>query len=182
MRAALLKAPGNLTVDQVATAECPAGGLLVKVKACSICTTDVKMSIHGQRDLVCPRILRHEIAGVVIATDSASFGKGERVQIAPGLPCGKCAVCKGGITNLCEHIGILGFTCDGGFAQYLAVPAESVSCGGTNLIPQNMTFEEATFAEPLACCLNGQDLVHLGNGDTVLVWGAGQIGCLHTMK
>ena len=181
MKAAVLKAPGEMIVDQVPNPECPAGGLLVEVRACSICATDIKMSIHGQRDLICPRILGHEVAGIVFATDSNSFKEGDRVQIAPGFLCGECAACTSGFTNMCKDIDILGFTLDGGFAQYITVPAKSITCKGVSIIPGNITFEEATLAEPLACCLNGQDRVQVGEGDTVLVWGAGSIGCLHTM-
>jgi len=181
MRAAVLKALRNLAIDRVPSPECPAGGFLVEVKACSICATDVKMSVQGQRDLVYPRILGHETAGIVVATDNNSFKEGDRVQIAPGLPCGDCAFCRSGITNLCKDIGIIGFTFDGGFAQYLAVPAKGIACNGVSIIPEGLTFEEATFAEPLACCLNGQDRVGVEEGDTVLIWGAGPIGCLHTM-
>jgi L-iditol 2-dehydrogenase len=183
MKAALLKAPGHLVVTEVPDPECLVKGLLVKVEACSICTTDVKMFMHGQRDLVCPRILGHEMAGVVVETraDNASFKRGDRVQIAPGLSCGKCPACQQGVTNQCEAIGIFGFTHHGGFAQYLAVPPESIASGGVNLIPGGLTFEEATFAEPLACCLNGQERVHLSSKDAVLILGAGPIGCLHTL-
>ena len=183
MKAALLESPGRLVITQVPDPEPPAKGLVVKVEACSICATDIKMFKHGHRDLVYPRILGHEIAGVVIKTGSGDipFKNGERVQIAPGITCNTCPACQQGASNQCDHIGILGFTHHGGFAQYLSVPAESVACGAVNLIPSGLTFVEATFAEPLACCLNGQELVHLDSRDTVLILGAGPMGCLHTM-
>jgi L-iditol 2-dehydrogenase len=183
MRAALLKAPGKLVITEVPKPECPAGGLLVKIEACSICTTDVKMFYRGQRDLIYPRILGHEIAGMIVGadTDDNSFKKGDEVQIAPGISCGKCPYCQQGATNQCERIGIFGFIHHGGFAQYLAVPPESIRCKGVNLIPEGLTFEEATLAEPLACCLNGLERVGLTDRDTVLIFGAGPIGCLHAM-
>jgi len=182
-RAALLKAPRKLVVTEIPKPECPSGGLLVKVEACSICTTDVKMFYRGQRDLIYPRILGHEIAGVIVESDAndSSFKKGDGVQIAPGISCGKCLSCQQGATNQCEYIGIFGFTHHGGFAQYLAVPPESIRCKGVNLIPEGLTFEEATLAEPLACCLNGLERLRLTNRDTVLIFGAGPIGCLHAM-
>jgi len=183
MKAALLKSPGQLVITQVPTPEPPAEGLLVKVEACSICATDIKMFRYGQRDLIYPRILGHEVAGVVIETGAGNvpFRSEDRVQIAPGISCGKCPACQQGAPNQCDHIGILGFTHHGGFAQYLAVPAESVACGAVNLIPAGLSFIEATFAEPLACCLNGQEHVRLDGKDAVLILGAGPIGCLHTM-
>ncbi|MBE9483116.1 MAG: alcohol dehydrogenase catalytic domain-containing protein, partial [Chloroflexi bacterium] len=183
MKAALLESPGRLVITQIPDPEPPAKGLVVKVEACSICATDIKMFKHGHRDLVYPRILGHEVAGVVIKTGTGDipFRNGERVQIAPGITCNACPACQQGASNQCDHIGILGFTHHGGFAQYLLVPAESVACGAVNLIPSGLTFVEATFAEPLACCLNGQELVHLDSRDTVLILGAGPMGCLHTM-
>jgi L-iditol 2-dehydrogenase len=183
MKAALLESPGQLVISQVLDPEPPLKGLVVKVEACSICATDIKMFRHGQRDLIYPRILGHEVAGVVTETGTGDipFRSGERVQIAPGITCGKCPACQQGASNQCDHIGILGFTHHGGFAQYLAVPAESVACGAVNLIPSGLTFVEATFAEPLACCLNSQELVRLDSKDAVLILGAGPMGCLHTM-
>jgi len=183
MKAALLKSPGQLVITQVPDPEPPAKGLVVKVEACSICATDIKMFRHGQRDLIYPRILGHEIAGVVIETGTGDipFRSGERVQIAPGISCNRCPACQQGAPNQCDHIGILGFTHHGGFAQYLAVPAQSVACGAVNLIPSGLTFVEATFAEPLACCLNGLELVRLDSKDVVLILGAGPMGCLQTM-
>lgn len=183
MKAALLKSPGQLVITQVPDPEPPAKGLVVKVEACSIYATDIKMFRHGQRDLIYPRILGHEIAGVVIETGTGDipFRSGERVQIAPGISCNRCPACQRGAPNQCDHIGILGFTHHGGFAQYLAVPAESVACGAVNLIPSGLSFVEATFAEPLACCLNGLERVRLDSKDVVLILGAGPMGCLHTM-
>ncbi|HEX73955.1 MAG TPA: alcohol dehydrogenase catalytic domain-containing protein [Dehalococcoidia bacterium] len=183
MKAALLKSPGELVITQVPDPQLPPKGLVVKVEACSICATDIKMFRHGQRDLIYPRILGHEIAGVVTETSTGDipFKRGERVQIAPGISCNRCLACQRGAPNQCDHIGIFGFTHHGGFAQYLAVPTQSIACGGVNLIPSGITFVEATFAEPLACCLNGQELVRLDSQDVVLILGAGPMGCLHTM-
>ena len=183
MKAALLESPGQLVITQVPDPEPPAKGLVVKVEACSICATDIKMFRHGHRDLIYPRILGHEVAGVVVETGTGDipFKNGERVQIAPGITCNTCPACQQGASNQCDHIGILGFTHHGGFAQYLVVPAESVACGAVNVIPSGLSFVEATFAEPLACCLNGQERVRLDSKDTVLILGAGPMGCLHTM-
>ena len=183
MKAAILKAPGNLVLAETAMPLCPAGGLIVKTQACSICTTDVKMFYHGQRDLVYPRILGHEIAGLVAESRApdAIFKPGNRVQIAPGVNCGGCLACHRGADNQCDRIGIFGFNHDGGFAEYLAVPPQSVRYGGINLIPEGLSFEEAALAEPLASCLNGQQLAGVAEGDTVLIIGAGPLGLLHAM-
>jgi len=183
MKAAILKAPGHLILTEKTMSSCPAGGLIVKTQVCSICTTDAKMFYHGQRDLVYPRILGHEVSGLVAESRAPDtmFQQGNRVQIAPGIGCGDCLACRQGADNQCDHIGIFGFNHDGGFAEYLAVPPQSVRYGGINLIPTELSFEEAALAEPLASCLNGQQLASVTEGDTVLILGAGPLGLLHAM-
>ena len=183
MKAAILKAPGCLVLEEVAMPSCPKGGLVVKTQTCSICTTDAKMFHYGQRDLVYPRILGHEVAGVVVESRASGsmFQTGDRVQVAPGITCGRCHACRRGADNQCDHIGIFGFNHDGGFAEYLAVPPVSVRYGGINLIPEGLSSEEASLAEPLASCLNGQQLAGVTKGDIVLILGAGPIGLLHAM-
>lgn len=183
MKAAILKAPGHLMLDEVATPLCPDGGIVVKTQACSICSTDVKMFQRGHRDANYPRILGHEVTGVVVEshTQGDMFQAGDRVQIYPGICCGHCPACRRGIDNQCEHIGIIGFNHDGGFAEFLVVPPQSVAGDGVNLIPEGVSYEEAALTEPLASCLNGQQLAGVTEGDTVLILGAGPIGLLHAM-
>lgn len=183
MKAAILKAPGHLMLDEVAMPLCPDGGLVVKTQACSICSTDVKMFQRGHRDVHYPRILGHEVTGVVVEsrTSGDMFQAGDRVQIFPGICCGLCPACRRGIDNQCEHIGIIGFSHDGGFAEFLVVPPQSVAGGGVSLIPRGVSYEEAALTEPLASCLNGQQLAGVTEGDTVLILGAGPIGLLHAM-
>ncbi|MCP8305525.1 MAG: alcohol dehydrogenase catalytic domain-containing protein [archaeon] len=183
MKAAILKAPRRLVIEEVSKPRCPPGGLLLETQICSICSTDVKMLYYGQRDLVYPRILGHEVTGVVVENRShdTTFKIGARVQVAPGLSCGECAPCRRGADNHCDHIGIIGFNHDGGFADFLAIPPQSVRSGAVNIIPDGLDFEKAALTEPLACCLNGQELSGVSDGDTVLIFGAGPIGCLHAM-
>ncbi len=183
MKAAILKGPKRLVVEETPKSMCPPGGLLVKTRACSICTTDVKMFYHGQKDLVYPRILGHEVTGIVIENRSNEnkYRIGTRVQVAPGMSCGECKACQRGADNQCEHIGIIGFNYDGGLAEFIAIPYQSVQSGAVNIIPDELGFEKAALTEPLACCLNGQELSGVCEGDTVLIFGAGPIGCLHAM-
>jgi len=183
MKAAILKAPGHLILEEVAMPLCPEGGLVVKTRACSICSTDVKMFQRGHRALAYPRILGHEVTGVVVESRASAgmFKAGDRVQIFPGICCGQCPACQRGADNQCEHISIIGFSHDGGFTEFLGVPAQSVASGGVNLIPDGLSYEEASLAEPLASCLNGQQLAGVSEGDSVLILGAGPIGLLHAM-
>ena len=179
MKAALLKAPGNLSLEEVATPPCPEGGLLVRVRACSICSSDARMFYKGHPALIYPRILGHETSGEVFESRTPRFKPGDRVQIFPGICCGRCPACRRGDDNHCRDIAIMGFSRDGAFAEYIAVPPQSVAGGGVNLMPDGLSHEEAALAEPLASCLNGQELARVSQGDSLLIIGAGPIGLLH---
>jgi len=80
---------------------------------------------------------------------------------------------------MCDNMSIIGFHCDGGFSQYMSIPANGVQNGCINEIPEPLSFEEAALAEPLACCINAQELCHIRLGDVVAIFGAGPIGHLH---
>jgi L-iditol 2-dehydrogenase len=179
MKAAALLSENRLEIGEWPMPECPEGGVLVRVKACGICSSDVKMVTKGHRALVYPRVLGHEIAGVVARSRTGRYKEGDRVQVAPGLRCGMCAQCRAGADNRCENREILGFTRDGGFAHYVSVPLEGNMLGALNPLPKNVTYEHATLAEPIACCINAQNKVNVKRGDSVLIIGAGPLGLLH---
>lgn len=107
------------------------------------------------------------------------FRDGQRVAVAPAIPCGECRYCRRGAETMCERLRSIGYQFDGGLAEFMAVPASALSAGCVNSVPEAVSFEEAALAEPLACVINAQELIHVGDGDTVLVIGAGPIGCLH---
>ena len=178
MKAALLKSPNELCISEVTKPQCPDGGILVKMDACAICPTDVKMLRKGQRDLVYPRILGHEVAGTITEDKSGKYSVGDRVQVWPGIACGECVACSKGMDNMCKNQGIIGFNFDGGFAEYLAVPEGNVIRNGVNVIPDNVSSEEAALTEPLACCIHAQERCSLKAGESVLIFGAGTMGQL----
>jgi len=179
MKAAILKQPGKLEISKARTPDCPAGGVLVKVKACGICSADAKMLAQGHRALNYPRIPGHEIAGVVEQSRTNAFKEGCRIQIAPGLRCGRCSYCLKGMDNLCPNREILGFTQNGGFAEYIAIPIDDGIVGSLNIIPGAVSYNHATLAEPLACCINAQNKINITKNDKVLIIGAGPLGFLH---
>jgi L-iditol 2-dehydrogenase len=181
MRAAVLKAPGVMELDDIPDPVTPIGGALLEILACSVCGTDLKMREHGHRDLDLPRVLGHEIVGRIVEIDrDSSLAEGDEVQLWPGIACGKCRYCQRGADNLCPNIKILGFNCDGGFAKLLALPRQSLS-NGVNLLPPGTDPCLAALAEPLACCINGQEQSCVGKGDRVLIFGGGPIGALHAL-
>ncbi|WP_283135039.1 zinc-dependent dehydrogenase [Rhizohabitans arisaemae] len=169
MKVARFHAPGDLRIEEAPE---PTGDLVVKVRNCSTCGTDNKIYRHGHHHIRPPRVMGHEIAGEVVGT-------GERVQVIAAIPCGTCAECRRGRMTVCPNQESMGYHYDGGFAEYMAVPGKVLAVGGVNRIPDGVSFAEASVAEPLACVLNGQELAGVGEGDDVVVMGAGPIGCLH---
>jgi L-iditol 2-dehydrogenase len=185
MKAAVFYKPGDLRIENVPTPSIGDGDVLLKVGACAICGTDMRIFKHGNAKLSKPTITGHEIAGTVADAGSRVKGyeAGERVVVEPIVSCGVCHYCRRGFTNLClafqETTEAFGYHYPGGFAEYMAIPAKAIDRGNLIKIPPSLSMEEAAIAEPMACALNGQMVSCVGAGDHVLVVGAGPIGCMH---
>jgi len=181
MRAAVLEQVGRMVIKEVPDPGCPAGGLLLRIGACAVCGTDIKVYRHGHRFIVPPRITGHELAGTVVEVGKGvrGFAVGDRVACAAVVPCGECYYCRRGIQGMCDDLRAMGYHYDGGFAPYMAIPERAVRNGCVNKVPDRLSLEEAALAEPLACCVNGQELCDIRPGHTVAVVGAGPIGCMH---
>ena len=178
MRAAMLTAPGQLSVRESPRPACPPGGVLLRVMACGLCASDLKMWRLGHKELKLPRILGHEVIGLVQESRDSPIAAGLAVQVAPGMPCGACPACLGGHHNRCAQVGVLGFSLDGGLAEYMAVPAKGVAGGALIPLPAGLDMTAASLAEPLACALNAWQQAGLTAGETVAVIGAGPVGRL----
>jgi L-iditol 2-dehydrogenase len=172
VKVARFHAPGDIRVEDAPEPEAGPGELKIRVRNCSTCGTDAKIFKFGHHHIRPPRVMGHEIAGEVVGT-------GERVQVIAAIPCGTCAECARGRLTVCPDQESMGYHYDGGFAEYMIVPAKVLAVNGVNTIPGGVSFAEASVAEPLACVLNGQALARVGKGDDVVVMGAGPIGCLH---
>jgi L-iditol 2-dehydrogenase len=181
MRVARYYAPGDIRLEEAPEPSPGPGDLKLRVRNCSTCGTDVKISRFGHPNIVPPRVLGHEIAGEVVEAGSEAGGwrPGDRVQVIAAIPCGHCRQCRRGQPTVCPNQEAIGYQYDGGFADFMLVPAKVLRVGGVNRIPDGTSFEEASVAEPLACVLNGQELARVGEGDDVLIIGSGPIGCLH---
>lgn len=181
MKALKFHAPGDLRLEQLAEPEAGPGEVKIRVRACSMCGTDVKISRSGHPNMTPPQVMGHEIAGEIVDTGPGVEGwaAGDRVQVIAAIPDGTCAECLAGHQAICPHQLSMGYQFPGGFAEYLIVPREVLAVDGLNRIPENLSYAEASVAEPLACVLNGQELARVGAGDTVVVIGSGPIGCLH---
>ena len=135
----------------------------------------------GHPDLRPPRVLGHEVAGEVVEVGEGAGGwaPGDRVQVIAAVPDGSCHECRHGWASVCPNQERIGYHHDGGFAELLRVPAKVLAVDGVNHVPDGLSFAEASVAEPLSCVVNGQELAGVGEGQTVVVVGAGPIGCLH---
>ncbi len=152
------------------------GELLVRIEASGICGSDVMEWYRLDR---APLVLGHEVAGQVVEVGQGveRFREGDRVSAAHHIPCNTCHYCLSGHHTACETLRHTNFD-PGGFAEYIRLPAINVD-RGTFLLPDEMSYEDATFAEPLACVLRGQRLANLRPGNSVLVIGSGIAGLLH---
>lgn len=170
-----------MVVEDVPTPSIQDGELLVKVKVCAICGGDLRTFHHGHAAIKPPIILGHEFAGEIVAVGAGvdRYAVGDRVIVAPGIGCGHCSYCLSGNQHLCYHRLTLGHQYNGGFAEFVRIPAIAVQAGNVNLIPQGVDYVSATLAEPLACVINGQEAMQIQLGDTVAVIGAGPIGIMH---
>ncbi|WP_229072354.1 zinc-dependent dehydrogenase [Actinoplanes sp. DH11] len=181
MKVVRFHAPGDVRFEDMPEPEAGAGEVKIRVRNCSTCGTDVKISKFGHHHIHPPRVMGHEIAGEIVAVGDGVEGwvPGDRVQVIAAIPCGECAECRRGRMTVCPNQVSMGYHFEGGFAQYMVVPKEVLKVDGLNRIPEGVSFAEASVAEPLACALNAQNLARVGEGDDVVVIGSGPIGCLH---
>lgn len=181
MKAVVLNRPQALQLMSRECPHCPLGGVLIAVKACGICSADLRMVQQGHRALVYPRILGHEIVGQIVESRHPDWAIGQAVQVAPGLSCGQCRACVQGKEQRCSQVAIHGFSRDGGFAEYLAVPLRGALVGALIALPPEISWPVAALAEPLACCFNAQAALKIGPQHAVWIAGAGPLGLLHLM-
>ncbi|MDR1533957.1 MAG: zinc-dependent dehydrogenase [Planctomycetota bacterium] len=184
MKAALLKAPGDLQIVEAATPAAGPGDLVIRVEAAAFCGTDIRI-INGKkkRGVRFPSIIGHEFSGVVVEAGVGveRFKPGDRVAADPVIPCRGCAYCRAGRENVCLNRKAIGYEYDGAFAEYLRIPAIALEAGNVLKLPDGMSFAAGALAEPLACVLNGQRNARVGLGDAVLILGSGPIGLMHLM-
>ena len=181
MKAALLEDIEKLRITEIPMPKPQAGEILIKVEACAVCGTDIKIFHHGHRLISFPRVTGHEVTGKImeVAQDVSKYKVGNRVAVAPAVPCGDCYYCHRGKQAMCENLQAIGYFWNGGFAEYMVVPKIAVDNGCVNLLPDNVSFEKGALAEPLACVINAQELSDVCMGDTVVIIGTGPMGCLH---
>ena len=181
MLAAMMRTPGSLTLENVEVPEPGPGEILLKVEACALCGTD-KRVLAGQKPVSVP-IIGHEIAGTISALGTGSapgLKVGMRCAVQTVIGCGECPMCAAHRENLCERgFTAIGYAYNGGFAEYMLVPANAVAQGCLIPLPSGMDAELGTLLEPLSCGINGlRDIPFEGMGHVGIV-GAGVIGTLN---
>lgn len=176
MRVAMYYNNRDVRLQEMPVPRIGPGELLVRVEASGICGSDV---MEWYRISKAPLVLGHEVAGVVVETGPGvdRYKEGDRMVVTHHVPCNACRYCLSGHHTVCDTLRHTNFD-PGGFAQYLRVPAINVD-RGVYPVPEGVSFEEASFTEPLACVLRGQRRAALQPGQSVLVLGSGLAGLLH---
>ncbi len=176
MRVAVYYGNSDIRLEERAQPRIGEGELLVKVEASGICGTDC---LEWYRINRIPLVLGHEIAGTIaeVGKGVKRYRLGDRVSASHHVPCGKCRFCRDGHETVCDTLRKTNFD-PGGFSEYIRIPRINVE-KGVYRIPASVSFEEATFIEPLACVIRGQRLAGIKKGRTVLVIGSGISGLLH---
>jgi len=185
MRAAVYRGQSVVSVEEVPTPEIGPGEILVRVEACGICHTDLKKIEHNL--LAPPRIYGHETAGVIVGIGSQvrKFAPGDRVVVFHHIPCGICFYCRRKLYAQCPIYKKVGVTAGfepagGGFSQYVKA-MDWIVQRGVEKIPDDVSFERASFVEPVNTCLKAVVQCAAQPGEVAVVIGQGPIGLLFTM-
>ena len=176
MRVAMYYNNKDVRLEEMSKPKIGFGEILVKVMASGICGSDV---MEWYRIKTAPRVLGHEMTGKVVEVGEGvkKYKIGDRVFVSHHVPCSKCHYCLNGHHTACEILHKTNYD-PGGFSEFIRVPKINVE-SGVYVLPKEVSFEEGTFIEPLACVLRGQRLAKIGKDQTVLVLGSGISGILH---
>jgi L-iditol 2-dehydrogenase len=176
MRVAMYYNNRDVRLEEIPTPRIGPGELLVKVLASGICGSDV---MEWYRIKKAPRVLGHEITGEIfeVGKDVRNYRVSDRVFVSHHVPCNACRYCLNGHHTVCDTLRSTNFD-PGGFAEYIRIPEINVD-RGVFILPEEISFEEGVFIEPVACVLRGQRLARFSPGQSVFVLGSGISGLLH---
>ena len=176
MRAAVCYSLKQVQVEEIPTPGIASGELLVRVEICGLCGSDISKLSDVNRGV--GKILGHEMTGIVVekGKDVGAFSLGQRVVAGHHAPCFECHYCRHGSYSMCAAFKTSNLD-PGGFAEYVRIPAANVRHVTLGL-PEDLSMEEGSFVEPLACCIRAMRRTPLEAGDTALVLGLGSIGLL----
>jgi len=180
MKALELVGPSTFNVVDKALPEISASEVLIRVKACGICGSDIHGMDGSSGRRIPPVVMGHEASGIIqqIGSNVEKLVVGDRVTFDSTVFCNDCAYCKQGRVNLCDNRQVMGVSCgefhrDGAFSEHVACPAHIC-----HRLPEGLTFEEAAFAEPVGVAVHAVNRSEVKQGDTAVVIGSGLIGLL----
>jgi len=177
MRAVVFHGPGDLRYEDVPWPQPGPGEIVLRIEAALTCGTDVKVRRRGHPVMIprVPTVFGHEFAGKIAAVGAGVVGwrEGERVVAANSAPCGECRLCLAARPNLCEDLLFV----NGAYAEAIALPSRLVRRNVVRLSPA-VPAARAAFAEPLACALGAIERARVESGQSVVIFGAGPLGCL----
>lgn len=180
MLAAVLEGQNILTIREMEMPEIDDDSALLRVESVALCGSDARILHHGNPRVSPPTIIGHEASGVIVKTGKnvRRVKEGDRIALGADVPCGQCSWCRNGLGNNCAINYAIGYQIPGAFAQYMKLPRLVLEEGPVTPIPDTISFDEAALAEPLACAINGLEIVALSLGKTVVIMGLGPIGCM----
>jgi L-iditol 2-dehydrogenase len=174
MKTAVYYNNNDIRIEERPKPEINHGEILVKMRASGICGTDL---MEWYRIKKAPRVLGHEMSGEIVESRSDKFKEGQRVFVSHHVPCNECKYCLSGNHTACEMLHKGNYD-PGGFSEFVRVPEINVE-NGTYVLPDDVSYEEGTMIEPLACVVRAQRIIGLSEGQTVLVMGSGISGLLN---
>ncbi|MFF4910124.1 zinc-dependent alcohol dehydrogenase family protein [Streptomyces sp. NPDC001260] len=174
MKAAVIEAPGQVTVTTVPDPTPGPREVVVDVAACGLCGTDLHI-LQGEFAPTLPVIPGHEFAGEVVGLGSevTELALGDRVAVDPSLYCNECRYCRAGRNNLCDRWQAIGVTVAGGAAEYAVAPVANCV-----RLPDHVDVQDAALIEPLSCAVRGYDVLNSRLGAHVLIYGSGTMGLM----
>ncbi|MGY3750413.1 zinc-binding dehydrogenase [Vagococcus acidifermentans] len=180
MKAALMYGANDIRIEEIEKPDYGSEGLLLKVEVIGLCGSDIRNLTTDSRKGDYPHIYGHEVVGTVaeVGDNCKKYQVGDRLYVYPAVPCLECEYCRAGNSHSCKNLKAYD-RIQGGFAQYMAVPDWGVNGPNIYKIPDDVAFETAVMSEPLSSVYACQDNVNVRIGQTVVIVGAGPIGCLH---
>jgi L-iditol 2-dehydrogenase len=180
MKAAVVMERDKLEVQTIPDPQCGDSEAILKVEACAVCGSDIRIFHYGNDRVKYPAIMGHEIAGkiVQVGKEVTFLEEGDRVALGADVPCGQCYWCTNGMGTNCDINYAVGYQFAGGFQEYMLLNETILKYGPVTPIPDHIPYEHAALAEPLACAINGLELAQFSLGKSICIIGLGPIGCM----